>query len=227
MEPVQTRTGVSPCNRSRTLGVPQRFAYVAAGCHAPSPLCCTSILVLPFLLVGTTLAAIVGGQTVGVAPEAQLKCIKVQKDGQEADVRDIISGIQLAVERASDNTAIPSVILVPYSFPANQQLDDAVRIPTVSWNDTEILRCASQVPKAIAKGILVIVQAGAHSQDAKGFSPGRVPDVISVGATDISDKMADFANFGQSITLFAPGVNVFTSALTGSPIMSTGTPSAV
>ena len=90
----------------------------------------------PFLIVGTTLAAIVGGQTVGVAPEAQLKCIKVQKDGQEAEVKDIISGIQLAVERAGDNTTIPSVILVSYFLPANQELDDAVRIPTVSWNDT-------------------------------------------------------------------------------------------
>ena len=100
------------------------------------PLGCTSLLMHYFLIVGTALAAIVSGRFVGVAPQAQVNCIKVTKgDKGPLDPKDVADGIRLAVKLASNST-LHSVILAAPSGLANQEYDDAVRILTVSWNNT-------------------------------------------------------------------------------------------
>ena len=40
------------------------------------------------------------------------------------------------------------------------------------------------------------------------MSPGKLKDVINVGATDASDSRASWSNYGSCITMFAPGVSV-------------------
>ena len=93
---------------------------------------------LLFLLVGTALAAIAAGQFVGVAPQARLLCIRVGDIRPQPELEDITNAIRLAVQAAVD-TGIPSVILLPFTLPVNQEYDDAVRIPTVIWNNPYIL----------------------------------------------------------------------------------------
>ena len=39
--------------------------------------------------------------------------------------------------------------------------------------------------------------------------PACVPDAISVGATDKADKVADYSNLSNSLSLFAPGTDIF------------------
>ena len=91
---------------------------------------------VPFPLVGTNLAAIIGGQLIGVAPQARLLCIKV--GDLDPDVPNMIEAIRFAVQLAG-SASTPSVILLPFvSGFFGQAFDDAVRIPTVSWNNTYI-----------------------------------------------------------------------------------------
>ena len=46
-------------------------------------------------------------------------------------------------------------------------------------------------------------------------SPGSSPEVITVGASDRTDEMAYFSNYGEALDIFAPGVDI-TSAWKGS-----------
>ena len=165
-------------------------------------------MTLRILLDGTELASIIGGQYIGVATQAVLNCIKVMKYGQlVTEVKDIVDAIGLALDVARD-TKVPSVIVIGPLVLPSQELDNAVCIPTLA-GARHILRCAPQVTDALAKGIPVITPAGTQQRDAKNYSPARVPGVICVGATDIGDKMANSSNFGDAVTLFAPGVDAF------------------
>ncbi|QRW20110.1 Serine protease [Rhizoctonia solani] len=62
--------------------------------------------------------------------------------------------------------------------------------------------------------------AGNSNRDAKDFSPARVPDVITVGATNIQDgrwvtSASVGSNYGPIVDVFAPGQDI-TSAWIGS-----------
>lgn len=50
-------------------------------------------------------------------------------------------------------------------------------------------------------------------------SPGRAPEAITVGATDINDAIASYSNFGPGVDIFAPGSKIMSSYIdeTGTP----------
>ena len=59
-----------------------------------------------------------------------------------------------------------------------------------------------------------------HSQgnsavDAKDTSPANTPEAITVGATDITDTMAWYSNYGSVVDVFAPGSNVTSTWIDG------------
>jgi subtilisin family serine protease len=60
----------------------------------------------------------------------------------------------------------------------------------------------------LAAGVATAVAAGNESQDARGSSPARVLQAITVGATDQMDRQANFSNFGPLLDLYGPGVDI-------------------
>lgn len=63
-------------------------------------------------------------------------------------------------------------------------------------------------------GVFVTVSSGNANVDTDLFTPARVPQVCTVGATDRNDRRGDFSNFGPLVDVLAPGVDV-TSAWIG------------
>jgi len=58
-------------------------------------------------------------------------------------------------------------------------------------------------------GIVPVVAAGNDAIDTVNSSPGSAPNAITVGAIDArDDTIAPFSNFGQSVDVFASGVDV-------------------
>ena len=142
---------------------------------------------------GTHVAGTVGGSTFGVAKRVRLVPVRVL----DCSGSGAISGIIEGVDWVTRNARKPAVANMSLGGGISSSLDQAVA-----------RSIASGVPYAIAAGNGN--QAG-KAQDACGTSPARVSTAITVSATDSSDQKASFANYGNCVDLFAPGVGITSS----------------
>lgn len=69
---------------------------------------------------------------------------------------------------------------------------------------------ASMIDRALSAG-LVLVGASGNYGNAIPMYPAANIGVISVGAIDSDDYIADFSNYGSTLDLVAPGVSVYSS----------------
>lgn len=134
---------------------------------------------------GTHLAGTVGGQQYGVAKGVRLVAVKVLNCAGSATTAGVIAGIDWVTAVA----VRPAVAVLSLGSAANPALDDAVR-------------------RSIASGVTYVVASGNNSANACNFSPARVPEAITVNASDPLDNRASFSNFGPCTDMFAPGVNI-------------------
>jgi subtilisin family serine protease len=70
---------------------------------------------------------------------------------------------------------------------------------------------------ALDDGISVVVAAGNNDDDACLYSPARrslgSDSIITVGATAWDDTMASFSNYGDCVSVLAPGLFSLTNKL--------------
>ena len=64
---------------------------------------------------------------------------------------------------------------------------------------------------------------GNEGSDALLTSPASTTQAITVGATDITDSMASYSNFGVVVDIFAPGSDVTSTWLDGNYKVLSGT----
>jgi subtilisin family serine protease len=97
-------------------------------------------------------------------------------------------------------------------------------VPSLLTATTRLTQtCASQVKNVINnEGVAVIAAAGngdaedgslIEGEEAGDISPGRVDEVITVGATDIHDEFAFFSNFGPEVNILAPGDLIYSAGV--------------
>jgi subtilisin family serine protease len=141
---------------------------------------------------GTHVAGTIGGSTYGVAKAVNIYAVRVLDCGGSGTFSGVIAG----VDWVTNNHISPAVANMSLGGGAYDPLDAAVR-------------------NSIASGVTYSIAAGNSNSDASNFSPARVAEALTVGATDISDNRASFSNYGAVLDLFAPGVNI-TSAWIGS-----------
>ncbi|MFF3326211.1 S8 family peptidase [Streptomyces sp. NPDC002889] len=139
---------------------------------------------------GTHVAGTVGGKTYGVAKNVHLVAVRVLDCQGSGTTAGVIAG----VDWVTANAKKPAVANMSLGGSANTTLDNAVK-------------------KSIASGVSYAIAAGNGNilgwpVNACNSSPARVPEAITVGATDSNDRRASFSNYGTCLDLFAPGVNV-------------------
>lgn len=64
---------------------------------------------------------------------------------------------------------------------------------------------------AIDNNVLVVVAAGNDSSNTEDYYPAGEELAIVVSATDPDDQLADFSNFGSTVDISAPGVDILSS----------------
>ncbi|MER5417885.1 S8 family peptidase [Streptomyces virginiae] len=141
---------------------------------------------------GTHVAATVAGASYGVAKRAKIVAIRVLDNTGFGTTSSVIAGIDWVTR----NAVKPAVVNMSLGSTANSALDTAVR-------------------NSIGAGLAYAVAAGNAGADVSGFSPARVGEAITVGATNINDARDSYSNYGSSVDLFAPGSSI-TSAWVGS-----------
>jgi subtilisin family serine protease len=133
---------------------------------------------------GTHVAGTIGGATYGVAKGVDLVAVRVLDCGGSAPWSVIIAGIDFVT--ADHDAGEPAVANMSLGGGANIAVDLAVK-------------------NSIADGVAYAVAAGNANSPACVFSPARVPEAMTSGASTISDAKASFSNWGTCMDWFAPG----------------------
>ncbi|UUU43610.1 S8 family peptidase [Streptomyces sp. NBC_00162] len=136
---------------------------------------------------GTHVGGIAAGSAYGVAKEARLVAARVLNCQGSASTSGVIAG----VDWVTANAIRPAVANMSLGGAANTALDAAVR-------------------GSIRAGITYTAAAGgsARPDGACANSPARLPEIITVGASDSLDRRAASSNYGNCVALFAPGVAI-------------------
>lgn len=86
-----------------------------------------------------------------------------------------------------------------------------VDIMNFSWGtltDSQVLR--SLILQVQAAGILMVAAAG-NDGDQTVVYPAAYPEVMSVGSTNENDQRSSFSNYGSTISVMAPGTNIYST----------------
>jgi subtilisin family serine protease len=132
----------------------------------------------------------VGSSTYGVAKGVALRAVRVLDCNGAGSTSGVIAGMNWV---ASHHVA-KSVANMSLGGGTNTSVDDAVK-------------------RMIASGVATAIAAGngnifGIARDACRTSPARVPQAMTIGATDQNDRKASWSNYGNCIDWFAPGVGI-------------------
>lgn len=122
----------------------------------------------------------------GAAPGAKLLCLRAFDKNGEGEEDDVAAAILYA---------------------ANMN----AKIINMSFGDDKFSLLLYEVIKyAYEKNIVMIASAGNSNSNLPHY-PSGFSEVISVGASDKSGYKANFSNYGSTIDLIAPGVDIYTT----------------
>jgi subtilisin family serine protease len=153
---------------------------------------------------GTFVAGVAAGRTdnatgtAGVAWRSRVIPVKVLASNGSGNDADVVEGIQWAVAHGAD------VI--------NLSLGGEGRSAAIDqWVDY-----------ALDHDVAVVAAAGNDGVDTPNY-PAASPGVVSVGATDHGGQLAHFSNWGDTVDLVAPGMDVASTANGGGYAVGSGT----
>jgi subtilisin family serine protease len=154
---------------------------------------------------GTHVSGTTGGTTYGVAKSVTLKAVRVLNCSGSGTWSGVIAGL----DWVTADPHRPAVGNMSLGGGASSSVDDAVR-------------------RTIASGVAMAVAAGngnqgGRAQDACKYSPARVLEAMTIGATDKTDTKTSWSNYGNCVDWFAPGSGITSDWLNGGTNTISGT----
>jgi subtilisin family serine protease len=142
---------------------------------------------------GTHVSGTVAGTTYGIAKGAKLIAVKVLNDRGSGTWTGVAAGVDWAVgDHQAGKKAVGNMSL---GGGASTTVDNAVK-------------------RAVADGIVMCLAAGNETDDASSYSPARVVEAITVGATTSTDGFAYYSNYGSVVDILAPGSSITSCGIT-------------
>jgi subtilisin family serine protease len=144
---------------------------------------------------GTHVAGTAGGATFGVAKEATLVSVRVGGCRGGPRLSRLIAAADWVAQdhlaRVAADPRAGSVANLSLGGAASDLLDEALRA-------------------MIAAGVSTSVAAGNQGtlDLACAISPARMPEAMTIGATDAADWRTSFSNYGACVDWFAPGMGI-------------------
>ncbi|HLT36727.1 MAG TPA: S8 family peptidase, partial [Enhygromyxa sp.] len=150
---------------------------------------------------GTHVAGTIGAASYGVAKGVNLYGVRVLGCNGSGTWSSVIAGLEWVAEHHVG----PAVVNMSLGGGKSQAVNDAVR---------ELVE---------QHGVLVVVAAGNNNANACNYSPASEPTALTVGASDRNDQRASFSNHGTCVDMFAPGVGIASTWLSGGERSLNGT----
>ena len=179
---------------------------------------------------GTAAAPLNGEGVVGVAPEATLVAIKMFDDAGNSSEALSLCALDRVVQLNADANSANDIDVVNMSWGEHR-----------AWGACSSDALHGAICAARTSGAILVAGAGNEAVDAGDFVPAAFPEVISVSALsdfdgepgrlggcqfvpslfwyECDDTMAFFSDYGPSVDVIAPGVNV-NSTWTGGGYMT-------
>lgn len=154
---------------------------------------------------GTHVSGTTGGKTYGIAKGVALVAVRVLDCNGSGSTSGVIAG----VDWVTANRVLPAVANMSLGGGASTSLDDAVK-------------------RSIMAGVAYAIAAGngniiGIAQDACKYSPARVPEAMTIGATTNTDAKTSWSNYGNCVDWFAPGSGITSAWLNGGTNTISGT----
>lgn len=155
---------------------------------------------------GTEVAGVIGAQVNGAGvfgsdPSADLVSLKVLDQNGVGTTYDVLEAIAYA---KANHIPVLNISFGGTGNPVGNPVCEAI---TDAKNN----------------GIITVVSAGNANQDAANTIPAACPDAVTVGAIDQSGAKAPFSNYGNTVDIYAPGTDIYTTALNNGYTTQNGT----
>lgn len=144
---------------------------------------------------GTHCAGTIASKDYGVAKKANVVAVKVLRSNGSGSMSDVVKGVEFAAKAHQ-----------AASKAAKKGFKGSTANMSLGGGKSPALDMA--VNAAVKAGIHFAVAAGNENQDASNTSPASAELAITVGASTISDARAYFSNYGSTVDIFAPGLNI-------------------
>jgi subtilisin family serine protease len=161
---------------------------------------------------GTHVAGTIASKTYGVAKKARVFGVTVLNSAGSGTTSGIISGMDFVI---TDSRTRASTC--PRGFVVNMSLGGGYSATLNSAAD-----------RIVSAGLFLALAAGngdqlGRPQNINTVSPASASSACTVGATDSSDRVASFSNFGPLLDVYAPGVSVLSLRPGGGTASLSGT----
>lgn len=151
---------------------------------------------------GTAVAGIVASATYGVAKQATIVPVRVADCRGAVSPDWIVRGVNWIIQNHPRNTA--GVVNLSVLVDNSKAVNDAIA-------------------RLYNAGLVPVVSAGNQNIDACRLSPANSNRAFVVGSVNQNDFRTNNSNFGECVSIFAPGGLITTEGVNGQPTTRTGT----